>query len=152
MAKRVASENASAADRKSKITYQQPYYYREYAVYPEDAGEIKVVLQETESRSAPYAADVSVPKQRYVTRFHRERAEAEKDGNFIRGTGSEMMTYELRNSRWARVGSIFVAEKTEESVGGEWVPVKEAVKAAVPGEEEKGDGWFKKIWSTLTGK
>lgn len=150
--KQIASDTAAAAERRTKILWQKPYFYREYAVYPEDVSNIKITLQETESRSAPLAADVSVAKQRFATRFHRERAEAEKDENFIRGTGSELMTYELRNSRWTRSGSIFISEKTEENVNGEWVPIKESLKTTVPAEEERAGGWLKKTWSAIVGK
>ena len=150
--KQIASDTAAAEERRTKVLWQKPYFYREYSVYPDAANNIKVTLQETESRSAPLAADVAVEKQRFTTRFHRERAEAEKDNNFIRGTGSEMMTYELRNSRWTRSGSIFVSEKTEENVNGEWVPVKESLKTTVAAEEEHAVGWLKKTWSAISGK
>lgn len=149
--KQIANDTAASEERRTKILWQKPYFYREYSVYPE-TDTMKITIQETESRSAPVAADVSVSKQRFTTRFHRERAEAEKDANFIRGTGMEMMTYELRNSRWTRSGSIFVSEKTEENVNGEWVPVKESLKSTVPAEEEQATGWLKKAWSAISGK
>ena len=109
-------------------------------------------MQERESRSAPLIADVVLAKQRFVTRLHRDRMEAQNDTNFLRDTGTETTTYELRNGGWVRVGSLFVASKSEENVNGEWAPVKETVERTVAAEEEKSQGWFGRTWSKITGK
>jgi NADH:ubiquinone oxidoreductase subunit len=114
---------------------------------------MKVMLQETESKSVPYMADVTIAKQRFSTKLHRKRGEAEKDVNFLRDTGTETATYELRSGKWVRAGSIFVANKSEENVNGEWMAVDETVKRVVPEEEKKAKGgWLKRTWSSFTGK
>jgi len=85
--------------------------------------------------------------------LHRKRGEAEQDANFLRDTGSETDTYELRNGKWVRVGSMFVATKSEENVNGEWLPVNETVKRTVAAEEQKArGGWFKRTWASVTGQ
>jgi len=104
-----------------KVAKRSPYFYRHYDVYPEGATGLTIAMQERDTRSIPYMADVTVAKQVFSTRLHRKRKEAEKDANFLRDTGAETATYELRNSKWTRVGSMFVASKSEENVNGEWV-------------------------------
>jgi hypothetical protein len=88
---------------------------------------------------------------RYATRMHRKRDQAQADGNFLRDTGAQTISYELRNGKWWRAGSLFVAEKTEEYVSGEWVPVQEEVQRTVAAEEENAN-WFNRTWSAITGK
>ena len=56
----------------------------------------------------------------------------------INTTGEETLTFEYRNGRWVRIGSLFVAEKTEENVNGEWVPLQEEVERTVAAEEDAG--------------
>lgn len=151
--KRIQTANRGAEEMSGKVIHKKPYYYREYSLYPEDAGEIKVDVQERDSRTSPLIADVTMPKQRFATRLHRKRVEAEKDESFLRDTGVETVTYDLRGGKWVRVGSLFVAEKTEEKVDGEWQPVKEVVKRTVATEEEReGGGWLKRAWSAVTGQ
>jgi len=138
---------------RTQVVRRKPYFYKEYEIYPEGAGDLKITIQEKESRSVPYIADVTMSKQRYATRMHRKRGEAEQDRNFLRDTGTETDTYELRNGKWTRVGSMFVATKSEESVNGEWLPVDETVKRTVASEEQKAKGgWLKRTWANITGK
>jgi hypothetical protein len=142
-----AAQN-EAADRE-RLVKKSPYYFKEYAVYPDGPDKIDVVIQETESRTRPYVADVKLDKTRYATVLHRSREDARADENFLRETGKENITFEYRNGAWVRVGSLFVAEKTEENVNGEWVPQREDIKRTVAAEEKKG--WFGRMWSKVTG-
>jgi len=147
-----AAAKAGDAGR-TQVIKRKPYFYKEYEVYPDGSADLKVSMQEKESRSVPYIADVAVSKQRYATRMHRKRAEAERDANFLRDTGTETATYELRNGKWVRVGSMFVATRSEENVNGEWLPVDETVKRTVASEEEKAKGgWLRRTWAAVTGK
>ncbi len=147
----INAASRSADEQKGRVVKRNPYFFKQYEIYPDGADDMKVVMQETESRSAPYIADVTVAKQRFATRYHRKRAEAEDDMNFLRDTGSETVTYEVRNGRWMRVGSLFVASKSEENVNGEWLPVKETVKRTVASEEEQSVGFFKRMWRKVAG-
>ncbi len=138
---------AGEGDRHAPIR-RKPYFFKEYSRYT-DPSDISVVLQKTESKSRPYVADVTVAKERFSTRLHRKRGEALRDEAFIRDSGTESNTYELRNTRWVRVGGVFIAEKTEENINGEWVPLREEVRRTVAAEERKG--WFRRQWNKLTG-
>ena len=150
---RVEAVAKAGDEQRNRIVKREPYFYREHEVYPEGADNLTVLMQEKESRSVPYVADVTLPKQRFATKFHRKRREAEADVYFLRDSGTETITFELRNGKWTRVGSIFVAEKTEENVNGEWLPVKETATRTVAAEEERAKGgWFKRTWSKITGR
>ncbi len=138
-------------DGRGQVIKRKPYYYKEYSVYPDGADNMQIDIQEQESRTVPYIAQVKLPKQRFATKLHRKRDEAVADSNFLRDTGEETLTFELRSQRWHRVGSLFVAEKTEEMVNGEWVPAKEEVERTVSAEEKEGN-WFNRAWSTITGR
>jgi len=142
---------AGGEDGRGTVIKRKPYYYKEYALYPDGAGDIQMDIQEQDSRTVPYVAQVTVSKQRFATKLHRKRDEAVADSNFLRDTGTETLTYELRSQRWWRVGSLFVAERTEEFVNGEWVPAKEEVERTVA-EEEKEGNWFSRAWSTISGR
>ena len=109
-------------------------------------------IQETESRTVPYRASVKVDKQRYATKLHRKREDAVADSNYARDTGKETLTFEMRNGRWYRAGSLFVAEKTEEYINGEWVPAKEEVERTVAAEDEQAGSWWQRAWESVTGR
>lgn len=146
-----ARQTNARADQAPQITYRKPYFYKEYAVYPESGEDASVVVQETQKRSAPYVADVTLAKQRFATRLHRKRMDAEADANFLRDTGTETLTFELRNGQWARTGSLFVATVSEERVNGEWTPVQEtAIRTAAP--EEERQSFVGRAWKALTGR
>jgi len=149
---RVETAMNTKEEQCNKIIPRDPYFFRKYDVYPSGADDMKVLMQGKESQSAPYVADVALSKQQFTTRLHRKRAEAEADTSFLRDTGSETITFELRNGHWTRVGSIFIAEKSEEKINGEWVPVKETAKRTIASEEEKANGWFKRTWAKIRGK
>ncbi|GMV93752.1 MAG: hypothetical protein AMXMBFR82_35300 [Candidatus Hydrogenedentota bacterium] len=136
---------------RGQVIKRNPYYYKEYSLYPEGASNLTVDIQEKESRTVPYVGQVEVSKQRFATRLHRKRDEASADSNFLRDTGTETITFELRSQRWVRVGSLFVAERTEELVNGEWVPAQEEVERTVAEEETDGN-WFQRAWSSITGR
>lgn len=123
----------------SKVIFKKPYYYKEYFVYPKGEDDFVVDYTERESRTVPLSAEVSIEKFRFATRTHRKREDARLDENFLRDTGSETVSYELRNGKWYRLGSLYVADKTEESVGGEWQSIRErAERPVLEAEEPKG--------------
>ena len=137
---------------RQRVIRKKPHFYREYSVYPNDADDFEVLVQKTESLTKPCIADVTVAKLRFATRLHRKRDEARGDSNFLRDTGAEKVTFELRNNKWVRVGSLFVADKTEENVNGEWAPLKEEIQRTVAAEEEKRGSWLKRTWNSITGR
>lgn len=142
----IASTMRNRESDANQVIRRRPYFYREYAVYPDGANHPGITIIEQESRTAPLIADVEVPKQRFSTKMHRRRDAAVADRNFFRDTGAETMTFEYRNNRWVRVGSLFVADRTEELVNGEWVPLRESVERAVSDED---DGWFSRQWNRV---
>lgn len=146
----VAAAEKDAKEDSGRIIRRSPYFYKEYVSYPEGPDGMKISMQETESRTRPYTADVKLDKVRFSTRLHRKRNEAASDTNFLRDTGEETLTYELRNGRWTRVGSVFIADKSEENINGQWVSVKEEEKRAM--DEEEQPGWFKRTWSHILGR
>jgi len=131
------------------VQFSRPYYFKEYAEFPQGSDQIDVVLQETDSRTAPVRARATFPKVRYVTKLHTRRAAAEADSNFYRDTGEETLVYELRNNRWVLLGGTFVAERSEEQVAGEWRPVQDRTPRLTPREAPKG--FFGRTWDRLTG-
>lgn len=148
----VRSENAAIAERKDRIVYKSPYYFREYSEYPEGASGSDIVFRETDAKTAPYVADVKLRKNRFATRLHRERTEALNDTNFLRDTGEETLTFELRSGKWRKAGSLFYAERTDEFVNGEWVPAQEKIERTIASEEQSSESWFQKVWSSITGR
>ena len=147
----VAEENRRAESTRGELVRARPYYYRAYAKYPD--APITPRLTETESRTAPYRADVTLPKIRFATRLHSERDRAFADAAFLRQIGEETLTYAYRNGRWTRLGSVFIADITEEEVDGEWRPAR-AKPAPVQADTAPGEprpGWFKRTWSRLFG-
>jgi len=132
------------ADGSSRIVFKKPYYFKEYSVYPGADEDYSIEFTEKESRTTPLSAETKADKIRFATRLHGKREDARVDQNFVRGTGTETVSYELRNGRWRRLGSLFVADKTEELVAGEWQPVRE--RAALPVlEAEEPTGWWRRI-------
>lgn len=148
----IQATGQASSDASGKLQHKNPYYFKEYYLYPSGASAASVDIQETESRTVPYRATVKVDKQRFSTKMHRKRDEAVADSNYARDTGHETLTFEMRNGRWYRAGSIFVAAKTEENVNGEWVPAQEEVERTVAAEEESSESWWKRAWSTVTGR
>lgn len=150
---RIKNAAKNAAEQRAALIRRKPYFFKEYEVYPGGPDKLKLTIQETESRSAPLIADVVLAKQRYATRLHRNRKAAQADTHFLRDTGTETITYELRGGRWIRVGSLFVASKSEEQIKGEWAPVEaDARRTAAAEQEEKNRGWLSRTWSRITGR
>ncbi len=134
-----------------RVIRKRPYFYKEYSDYAAGASDSDVTLTETDSRTSPYIADVKLDRTRYATRLHRSRDEARIDDSYLRDTGTETLTYELRNGRWVRVGSFFLSELTEEEVNGQWTPVQRVVERTVQAEEPQ-KGWFGRTMSAITGR
>lgn len=139
-----------AGGGREEVQRYHPYWYKSYAEYPDGSDRFSVVMQETESRTTPYKADVTLSKVRYATKFHSKRDDAARDGEFFRDTGEETLAFELRHGRWVLLGSTFVAATSEQRVDGVWVPRDETTEPAFP--EEGGDGWFKRVWGNITGR
>lgn len=129
------------------LIHKRPYYYREYVEYP-DPDNPRIIIRENDTKTRPLSAEVTLDKIRFSTQMHRSANNAREDGRFFRDTGVEKLNYELRNGRWRRVGSIYVAEKTEEFVNGSWVPREEEVSRVNPNEQP---GWFRRTWTKIFG-
>lgn len=132
-------ENAS-----TRIVFKKPYYFRVYSVYPGADEDYSLEFTERESRTTPLSAEMVVDKLRFATRMHRKKEDARVDKNFLRDTGTETTSYELRNGQWRRLGSLFVADKSEEFVDEEWQPIRET--AALPVlEVEETQSWLRRL-------
>ncbi len=143
--------NAGHDASRSVLVRRNPYFYKQYVYYPDGISLMDVSTRETESRTAPKVADVRLRKQRYVTQLHRKKDEARADEDFLRDTGDEIITYELRNGKWRRVSSLFVAESVEHMVDGVWMPVEE-VDRIDDADAEEDLGWFGRIWNSVVGR
>jgi len=144
---------AKDADHTGRLAGGKPHFYREYIEYPEGPDAFEMTISEVDSRSAPYLADVTVKKQRYATQLHEKKKDARADPVLFRGTGTETMTFELRNGKWRKLGSLFVADRFEENVNGEWVPVQETVDELMASElAEPERGWLGRAWSSIAGR
>jgi len=133
-----------------RLVRRRPYYLKECAAYPSVPETLNVEMHETESRTRPYQADVTGPKVRLSSRPHTKKEDARKDTRIFRDTGMETLTYEMRSGQWKRIGGIFVADKTEEYINGEWLPRMEEVKRTTPAEPPKG--WLKSRLLKLIGR
>lgn len=147
----IAQAQADERNNQDRILRKRPYYFKEYSTYSGSASGADIDMTATDSRTSPYVADVRIDRVRFATRYHRTRDEARRDDNFLRDTGTETLTYELRNGRWTRVGSFFLADATEEQVNGQWVPVQRVLQREVQTEEPE-QGWFGRTWTRITGK
>lgn len=148
--KRIEINQRTIAEAKNDVIRRAPYWYKEYSEYPQGSDAFEVETAETELRTAPMTATVTIEKVRFSTRLHRERSEAVSDENFLRDTGTERLSFEYRNGRWILNGGTYVAERSEELIAGQWVPVQESVQRTVAAEEKPG--WFGRTWSTITGR
>lgn len=147
----ISSSPSNGDFSNAQLIKKKPYFFKEFGVYPDGTGAFRVTMQKTESKSGPYVAEIRMKKVRYSTRLKRDKGEADKDQAFLRSTGGETITYEFRNGKWRRMGSMFVAEKTEENVSGEWLPLREEPKFLEPREKEEERGWLRRSWYWLTG-
>lgn len=140
-------KSAMAID-KNYVYRKRPYFWKNYSTYDNTEGPFEINIQETDSKSKPYIAKIELTKTMYYTKLHKTKRDAEEDTNFIRSSGKETLTYELRNGRWTKIGSLFVPEQTEKKVGDSWVPLKEEEIQKEPTEEPK-QGWFNRIRSWI---
>lgn len=136
------------ATDKNYIYRKRPYFWKNYSTYNNVEGPFVINIQETDSKSKPYIAKIELEKTMYYTKLHKTRRDTEEDMNFIRSRGKETLTYELRNGRWIKIGSLFVPEQTEKKVGDSWVPLKEEEIQKEQPEEPK-QGWFNRIRSWI---
>lgn len=146
--RQVVDARIARADSTPEFVRHKPYFYKKYEEYPNASYD--VALTAKDSRTVPYIAEVRLPKVRYATKMRRNRGEARDDTNFLRETGTEIQTYELRYGDWIFVGSMFQVDRKEERVNGEWVPAQEEVTKTVM--EESNQGWFGRTWSWITGR
>ncbi len=144
----IEAAHEAQEERRRQVRYQRPFYFREYAEYPEGVGGVTTRIEPTDSRITPYTATVEIPRTRFSTRMYRSAEAARQDSNFFRSLGVERHSYELRNNRWVKTGRLFVAERTEEYVDGQWRPVQE-VAARSP--EPEPPGWLRRTWNTIVG-
>jgi hypothetical protein len=147
----VAAETARArrnqGEETAQLLFSKPHYYKEYWVFPAEEPVYSADFTEKESLSIPLTAEVELEKTRFATRVHRDKGEARDDANYLRSTGIEQSSYELRHGQWRRVGSLFVAQRTEELRDGEWVQVEEERPVVSIDEEEVGGFWSRlKFW------
>lgn len=142
---------SSGDANRGKLIQRQPYYFKEYEVYPDGPDAFEITIRETESRTAPRVAEVVLNKQRFATRLHRKKSDAQEDAKFLRASGRETLTFEFRNGKWIRAGSLFVANRVEENVNGEWTLLQEETEPTV-GSQEPSGSWLSRVWSNLTGR
>ncbi len=133
---------------KNYIYRKRPYFWKNYSIYNNTEGPFEINVQETDSKSKPYIAKIELEKTMYYTKLHKTRRDAEEDTNLIRSSGKETLTYELRNGRWTKIGSLFVPEQTEKKVGDSWVPLREEEIQKEQPEEPK-QGWLNRIRSWI---
>lgn len=132
----------SQPDRPStKVINEKPHYYKEYFVYPNGEDDYTLEFTESESHTTPLSAEMNVEKIRFATRLHSKKEDARLDETFIRGTGTETTSYELRNGKWRRLGSLYVAEKTEKLIDGEWRSFRDTPSRSQAAEEESKSWW-----------
>jgi len=133
---------------KNYVYRKRPYFWKNYSTYNDVGDSFEINIQETDSKSKPYIAKIVLEKTMYYTKLHKTRRDAEEDTNLIRSSGKETLTYELRNGRWTKIGSLFVPEQTEKKVGDSWVPLKEEEIQKEQTEETK-QGWLNRIRSWI---
>ncbi|MCA1902090.1 MAG: hypothetical protein LDL53_07705 [Candidatus Hydrogenedens sp.] len=139
---------SSSATNKNQVYRKRPYFWKNYSVYSNSDAPFDIQLQETDSKSKPYIAKIVLEKTLYYTRLHKNHRDAEEDNNYIRSIGKETLTYELRNGRWTKIGSVFVPDKTEKKINNEWVPLREEeIQKEQPEEPKKG--WLNRIRSWI---
>ncbi len=140
----VASARKSQGAARNAIIYKRPYYYKEYFEFPGGEPVYSLDFTEKESRTVPLTAELEVEKVRYATRFKTERDAVQGDENYLRSHGINYISYELRNGEWRRVGDLFLADSTQENIGGEWTQINEEKRPAALVETES-KGWFERL-------
>jgi hypothetical protein len=134
-----------------KLRYARPYWYKEYVVYPGGPSDYRTQVSERESRIVPAEARVEIEKIRYATKLWRDRADAVNDNDYFRGRGREVIIYQLRNGRWQEVSSMFVAERVEQKIAGEWQPMTADEQLELARTDED-PGFFQRMWNMVFGR
>lgn len=143
----LAQARAQQGVENTELLFKRPYYYREYVEYPGGVGVYSLDFTEKESRTTPMTAELEVEKIRYATRPQTSRENARGDENFLRSTGIDTISYELRSGEWRPVGSLFLASAMEENQDGTWVQVHEQRRLTGSLTEEPTSWWQKlKFW------
>lgn len=141
-----ADRTATRGD--AEIRSYKPYYFKEFHDYPEGPDSFEIRFVEQDSKTAPLAAEVVVPKVRYATDVQRDRTAVRADEDFQRERGTETVSYELRNGRWHRLASLFVASEISIMQNGQWVPRPEQPRNDFDAFEDR-EGWFRRTLNRL---
>lgn len=126
----------------------KPYYFKAFEDYPAGPDSFEIEFIEQDSKTAPLVANVTIPKLRFTTDVQRDRTEARVDDDFKRQRGLETISFELRNGRWHRLASLFVATDVSTMSGGEWVPLEEEPRDEFDRFEDR-PGWFRRTLDRL---
>lgn len=144
----IVAARRSADESGADVHSYKPYYFKEFHDYPEGPDSFEIEFIEQDSRTAPLAAEVTIPKLRYSTDVQRDRMAVRTDTDFQRERGVETVSYELRNGRWHRLASLFVASDISTMMGGEWVPREEEPRNEFDAFEDR-EGWFRRTLNRL---
>lgn len=147
---RIGREGELDPARDANLVDARPYWYRELVVYPDGPEAYTLEMRETTSKTIPYTGHVELRQIRYATKLHRSRSKAAQDTNFYRSFGTKFLTYRYSNGEWREEGSMFVAERKEEKVGGEWVLVRKEDEAPLTTQEPE-PGWLGQLWQNIFG-
>ena len=141
------SQSAGQGPEDARLVRREPFYFRTCNVYPDGLSNLRIDMRETDSRIAPYAADVQLMCHRISTPMHRSRDAAREETTFLRDVGMKVLSYEHRNGRWVRTGSMHLVDRTDQWTGAGWVPVESKPVRVAPGAES--GSWFQRGWSGL---
>lgn len=110
------SDSQARSEETAELIFRRPYYYREYVNYPDGISDYDMSIVASDSRTTPYTANIKLNKERYTTRFENKKDTARSASNFYASRGYETRSYELRHGRWREVGTLFVAEETDDTL------------------------------------
>ena len=144
VAQDVDNERENQGEGSARLLFSKPFYYKEYWVFPDEEAVYSADFTAKESLSIPLTAEVEIEKTRFATRTHRDRGEARDDNRYLRSTGIEQASYELRHGKWRRVGSLFLAQRTEELREDQWVQVEER-REIISIEEDEVEGFWGRL-------
>lgn len=138
------------SEGRSRVIVEKPYFYKEYTEYPDGPDDFEVELKSIDSRATPMLGDVRASKYRYATKLHRTKDAARDDYRFFRSTGVERISYQYMNGQWRRVGSLYMAQTTQEQVNGEWQALRENPTAGLVTEpSQKAKSRFGRVWDRI---
>jgi len=136
---------------RAPIIKREPYFLKEYSLYPTGAASMKLQIHQTQSRVAPLVGEAVIPKQRFATEMHRKKDAAREDSFFYRETGNEILTYQWRNGRWVQVASLFVVDVKEERDGDGWRAVEPQAKEELLLKDED-EGFIRRMFGGIFGR